>query len=520
MSASVVSSIEAMLAAFWWAWPGWSDPVKAERYAQVSIAFHLLVAFLPYAGYREPNGFWHYNKTLFLRFLAAELYSSVLFAGLAIAFLALDKLLGVPIAGAGYARLWIVIGLVFNTWFFVAGAPENLPVLESRDDYPRGLSVFTQYVLLPIVIIYLAILSTYLGKVIITRQWPSGWIGYLVSSVAVVGILSWLLVRPLEDEAAHRWVKSYTRGFYLAIMPAIAMLWLAIWKRVDQYGVTERRYFLIVLSLWLAGIAVYYSVRRSRSIAVIPASLCAVAALTFAGPWGAYSVSRISQTTRLRRLLEKNGVLASGTVHPATREVAYEDRREISQALEYLVGTHGTSGIAAWFPDAMGRTLAQRSGRWGRIPNADVRVIMRRMGMAYVTPGVGTRGSQWVSYYADWGADPVTITGYDYAVHLSRLGSDSVRVADRAYARYDAKARVIRIARDGAVVLEIPLASIIEQARVERTPSGGAPKALLRAEASNQGQAALVILRYLQAEIARDSTRMMGLEGELFLRLR
>ena len=46
---------------------------------------------------------------------------------------------------------------------------------------------------------------------------------------------------------------------------------LAIWKRVDQYGITERRYFLIVLSLWLAGIAVYYTVRRSRSIAVIPA---------------------------------------------------------------------------------------------------------------------------------------------------------------------------------------------------------------------------------------------------------
>ena len=278
---------------------------------------------------------------------------------------------------------------------------------------------------------------------IITREWPSGWIGYLVSSVAVVGILSWLLVRPLEDEPAHRWVKSYTRGFYIAIMPAIVMLWLAIWKRVDQYGITERRYFLIVLSLWLAGIAVYYTVRRSRSIAVIPASLCAVALLTFAGPWGAYAISRASQTSRLRRLLEKNGILASGVVQPATREVANEERREISQTLEYLVRTHGTSGIASWFPDSVGRTLAERSGRWGRIPNADVRVIMRRMGVAYALPGVGTPGSQPVSYYADWGTDPLAITGYDYAVHLSRLGSDSIRVADHAYAHYDAHAKAM-----------------------------------------------------------------------------
>ena len=47
--------------------------------------------------------------------------------------------------------------------------------------------------------------------------------------------------------AEHRWVRTYTRGFYVALLPAIVMLWLAIGKRVAQYGITERRYFLIVL---------------------------------------------------------------------------------------------------------------------------------------------------------------------------------------------------------------------------------------------------------------------------------
>jgi hypothetical protein len=115
-----------VLVLFWTAWPGWSDPVQAFRYAQLSAAFHLMVAFLPYARYAEPNGFWQHNRALFLRFLTAALYSGVLYLGLAVALLAVDKLLGVHVPGEGYARLWIVIAFVFNTWFFVGGVPGDL----------------------------------------------------------------------------------------------------------------------------------------------------------------------------------------------------------------------------------------------------------------------------------------------------------------------------------------------------------------------------------------------------------
>ena len=46
-------------------------------------------------------------------------------------------------------RLWIVIAGVFETWFFLAGVPKNLEELDESDDYPKGLKIFTQYVLLP-----------------------------------------------------------------------------------------------------------------------------------------------------------------------------------------------------------------------------------------------------------------------------------------------------------------------------------------------------------------------------------
>src|SRR5262249_46851893 len=159
--------------------------------------------------------------------------------------------------------------------------------------------------LVPLVSVYLVILTVYLGKVLITRDWPSGWIGWLVSGVGTAGILTLLLVHPVAQDPAEKWVAAFARSFWLAVLPAIVMLWLAIWQRVRQYGITEPRYFLVVLSLWLAGLAVYYSITRSRQIRTIPASLGAVALLTFAGPWGAYSVSVGSQVGRLRALLER-----------------------------------------------------------------------------------------------------------------------------------------------------------------------------------------------------------------------
>ncbi len=334
-----------LLVTFFLSWPNWSEPVAIARLVQASVAFHLLVAFAPFLGTDRRNSFWGYNKALFLRFLTAALYSTVLFAGLAIALAGVDNLLGVDVDGESYARLWLLIAFVFNTWFFLAGVPGDLRELELGSEYPAGLKVFSQYVLIPLVAVYLLILTLYLGRILFTRTWPSGWIGYLVSSVAAAGILSLLLVHPISERAENRWIETYGRWFYVALLPSIVMLLLAIWQRIDQYGVTEKRYFLAVLALWLAGIAIFYVLTKSRDIRVIPVTLCLIAVGTFGGPWSAYGVSEASQVHRLERILAANGMLEEGEALAATREVSFEDRREVSAILRYLIETHGTGAI-------------------------------------------------------------------------------------------------------------------------------------------------------------------------------
>jgi hypothetical protein len=215
----------------------------------------------------------------------------VLFAGLAIALVALDNLFGIDIDGEAYGHLLVLLAFVFDPWFFLGSLPRDIAALEERTDYPIGLKVFAQFVLIPVVTVYVLILTAYLVRVLVTRTWPSGWIGWLVSSVAAAGTLALLLVHPVRDREDSRWVDAYGRWFYVALLPSIGMLLMAIFQRLGQYGFTERRYFLLVLAFWLAGIALYYAVTASRNIRIIPVTLCIVALATLAGPGSADAVA-------------------------------------------------------------------------------------------------------------------------------------------------------------------------------------------------------------------------------------
>ena len=211
----------ALLVAVHVSWDGWLEPVRVARYVELSLAFHLLVAFLPFVGRDRPTAFWQYNRTLFERFLVAGISSATLFLGLALALAAVNKLFGVDLPRGAYVRVWVLCAFVFNTWFFLGGVPRDLEALDGRREYPTVLRVFAQYTLVPLVTVYLVILTLYFGKVVVSWDWPSGWIGYLVSGVAGAGILTLLLVHPLAEREEQRWVTTFARWFWLGVLPAV-----------------------------------------------------------------------------------------------------------------------------------------------------------------------------------------------------------------------------------------------------------------------------------------------------------
>ena len=414
----------------------------------LAAALHLFVAVAPYMEKGQVNGFWHYNKTLFLRLLIAGLYTCVLWMGLAIALAALKNLFGIDVPGKRYFELWILLTGLFATWFFLAGVPEDLDGLDAVTDYPKGLKIFAQYILLPLVLVYLIILYAYMAKILVSWDWPQGWVSRLILGFAGTGIFSLLLMHPISGRSENVWIQRASRWFYVIIIPLVVMLFFALSRRLSEYGITEGRYLAIALGIWLGVTVLYFVISKAKSIKFIPASLCIATFIVSFGPWGVFSVSEQSQINRLKGLLTKNTILVDGKVQKAGNPVPFEDTKQISSIVSYLHSFHGLAGIQPWFSDSLRRSSSGPA--WN-----DPASVTKLMGIEY-TRAWEFGGGTYFSLTAD-ARQGITLGGYDRMIHARQFFTNGpkkqIQSNDLAIrVRDDMSGMTLQLIQDGSAV--------------------------------------------------------------------
>lgn len=507
-----------VLGLFWFllTWPGPEQKHLLIRYLQLSAALHLLVAFLPSWGVAEGQGFWQYNRRLFEGFLRAALFSAVLFVGLAIALGALDKLFGVDVESETYARLWFFIAFVVNTWIFLAAVPEDFEELEASENYPKALKVFTQYILTPLVAVYLVILLAYLVKILVTGSWPSGWIGYLVSSVGTVGILGFLLVHPLRASPSEAWIRTFARWLFVGLIPAAAMFLLALWKRVGPYGLTELRVLGVLLGTWLLGIALLYTVRRETGIRIIPVSLAFIMLVTAFGPLGTTSLSVRSQGNRIRSILAANAIQTDSAMAGGHPTVEAEDRRQMSEALRFMLERNAVGAVRHVFGERASPVTRFSADRPDLVDSMATEV-MAAVGLEYM-PQYYWQPADYFAVEPETGGEAIPISGFDYVVPLT--GSDSARTifdADTLQVTTDTSRMVVALRRGADTVLTFDLRPLVDTLfALEPRARAGVPLRLMAEGDSTRG---MLALGWLSAERREGKLRLTSWRGELFLDL-
>jgi hypothetical protein len=314
-----------------------------------ALASHLLVAFLPFFHKNTLNGFWQYNKSLFLRAFTTILYTGVLFAGLSGAIAAIQELFDVEFTGKIFAYLWLVMAFPVSALIFCAGVPlaDDIDALESSSDLPSGLRLFVQFVLLPLVVVYLCILYAYMGKIILSWTLPQGWVTILIMVFSVVGMLAMLLVHPFQQLTEHAWIKVITKNYYRSLLPLLVLQYVAIFTRISDYGFTSARWAVVAITAWLTFITVYKVFFKGKNIILIPYTLCAVAILFLIGPLSHRSISVWSQTAKINRLVKTlNLIDAKGKLKVYKANATTDSLMgEIYSATRYLNRNHQCTGL-------------------------------------------------------------------------------------------------------------------------------------------------------------------------------
>lgn len=406
------------------------------RYAIYNIALHLIVSFAPYLKQKQLNGFWQYNRLLFTRIVLSAIYSGFLFVGVMLALGAMHLLFDVEIPDKLPAELWIFIVGFFNTWFFVAGMPENYDELDKIAHYPFGLKVFTQYILLPLLMLYLLILYAYGAKIVALWDWPKGVVSYLIVCVAVLGIFVFLMIYPYGQKEENSWIKKFSKAYYFILLPLVALLFIAITMRLGDYGITINRYIILLLGIWLTLVCIYFMIGKTN-IKFIPVSLSIMIVLMSFGPWSMFSVSEKSQANRLKHILEENGLLKDGKVVneqkleidsnyysqsfvPQNKQLLTDSlNNEVKSILDYLDDYHGFNAIKSWYnQDLIGEISHYnlQKKRWERLNESEI--FMRALGLDYSYVYLDNE-NRYFSYSAVYQNNLRQIKGYDYMIKFN-----------------------------------------------------------------------------------------------------
>lgn len=400
----------------------YTTDVEIQQFMVLNIVFHLLVSFagfLPRA-YNQDE-FWEFNKQLFLRILTAGLYSIVLYSGLALAILAIDKLFNIDFYDRIYMHVFFVIAGIFNTTFFLSGVPDtNNSQTPLVLNYPKGLKNFTQFVLLPLISLYLVILICYEAKILLTLSLPVGWVSYLVLVFAIFGILSFLLVHPIASETGNLWMRTFNRWFYFLLIPLLVLLFWAILYRINLYGFTHERYYVLLMSVWLSLVVGYFLIQKHPKIKFIPISLCLAGLFSIAGPQSANSISKYSQLARFESYVQNK----------TAKKLSFEQQQDLSSIVSFLERNYGVEIMVPYAKTKLEALLKKEK-------DPSDYEIMEALGYEYQSAYAREEKVNDSFYFYYQQNEVLNIHGYDFSVDLSSDNPyechDCVKIENKSY---------------------------------------------------------------------------------------
>ncbi len=303
----------------------------------------LLIAVAPFLRRRDDLSFWQFNRIVWQGLGIAGAAGVLLAGGVSVGLLGIEELFDIDFKSRIYGDIWSFAFLIIVPLHALSFVPAATHFPEQECRAPRPLSVIIDWIMAPLALAYMLILYAYFIKIGVAGELPKGILAYLVTAFGGFGIVTYLVGWPMRADGG-----PLLRFFYKAFLPAmvipVALQAVAIYQRVDAYGLTENRIAIIVATIWFA-LVLAARLFRPLPLVVIPGLLAVLLALVVAGPFSAYHLAVRDQTNRLDAILDRHGMLQGDRIIPTTAELPAEDRATISSIATFLVRRGATEDL-------------------------------------------------------------------------------------------------------------------------------------------------------------------------------
>jgi len=308
--------------------------------------------FISFLKKNTDKSFWNFTMQTLFQMALAAVFGSILYGGLALALFALNGLFDIDIADRVYADLAVVCLVLFSMIYFLANIPNKTEKHNDEISYNKAQKILALYILTPILAVYAMILYAYLCKIIILWELPNGWVSWLVSILALGGLLVIIFLYPVRMQNENKTVAFLSRWFGVLILPLIALMSIGIFRRIGDYGITINRCYMLLLNVWFYGIYIYLFLTKSKHIKWVLISFVGIALLSSVGFWSVANVVEYSLTKEIKTILN-NEKVSIKEANVLFSKLEQKDKEKIEEKLRYLNNTYGAASIQPFFSDTI-----------------------------------------------------------------------------------------------------------------------------------------------------------------------
>ncbi|MEP6343497.1 MAG: DUF4153 domain-containing protein [Maricaulaceae bacterium] len=318
-------------------------------------------------GWRRPRNdlhIWDFTHKLWTGAIMATVGSVIFLLGLLAIMEALKTLLGIDVESLVVEFLMpIGFGFLAPLYWMSTLPPVDEPYEELYENpgfVSKAIGFLGTWLLAPLSMIYAAIILIYGVKILFAMNLPKGEIAELTTPFLLIGTITWLVLEPpfIQKNALARWFRWL---WFPVSIPVALLLAVAVFVRVQAYGVTEERYALILVVIWSLGLGLWFIFRKEtqRDIRIVP-GLGAI--LLLMGTFSALPVSLKSQTNRAQEIVADLNLLdANNKIRPI--ETPTEDQtdqlRQLKTQILYLSRHKAKRSIKSVFPNAPDKDVRQ-----------------------------------------------------------------------------------------------------------------------------------------------------------------
>lgn len=382
------------------------------------LLFALSVSFMWVPVIKSKLGFGDSFIVVFKAFFTVVLYSGVLYLGIALIIMAINRLI-VHVDSEAYAHVGVFIAYVYAPIHFLSLIPiyprsssSPDPEDEGKDndtgdeltkrlnkaiEASRFLEGLISYIIIPITAVFTVILLLYIIMNITGDFWKDNLMEPLLVTYSITVITVYLLATVIRSKAAV----YFRRIFPKVLIPVVLFQTLSSILKIGELGITSGRYYVIMFGIFATICAILFSIRPDNKNTIIAPILIILSLISITPFVDAFSISKRNQINRLTNVLEKNDMLKDDKIVPNT-DVAEEDRQIILSSVRYLSSMDYIKDIS-WLRAYSNSYDFERTFGFNQYDTETKNPVVWRLYLAERTP--------------------LDISGYDFFVDISLFGA-------------------------------------------------------------------------------------------------